>query len=172
MIKLDFDNDFHQMEYMPLTEITDKLIHIHYPQLRFRLNQIEDSLCSLNTSNKAAEKAILIKIRQELNSLIEKERLLIFPLLLILQKERRQTDCSPFKLAKKHYQSLISCMQGLKLMLHSDNCEQELMPVIIQQIDDFEKNVIQLQRTKEKNLFAPFKNCNNNCKIKPDDSHR
>ena len=165
MIKLAFDADFHQLEQMTIQEITDRIIHIHYPQLTVRLNLIEEQIMLQAINNNAVEKAALASIRQELNGMLAKEQMLLYPLLLILQKENRKSDCAPFKLVKKHYRALLSNLQNLRFQLLAITAAlPQLQPALIQ-IDELEDSIVHLQRAKEKHLFAPFKYCRNDCKI-------
>jgi hypothetical protein len=165
MIKQAFETDFHQLGHLTVREMTERIIQVHYPQLTVRLNRVEEQITRPGAWNNAEEKAILVRIRQELNGMLAKEQMLLFPLLLLLQKENRKSDCSPFKLVKKHYQSLLSCLQNLRFLLRADTTTYEQQQPVLAEIDELETCIMRLQRVKEKHLFAPFKDCNNNCKI-------
>jgi len=97
--------------------------------------------------------------------MLAKEQMLLYPLLLVLQKEGRKSDCSPFKLVKKHYQSLLSNLQNLRFQLLSDTTAFTQLQPVLAQVDELENSIIHLQRAKEKHLFAPLKFCRNDCKI-------
>ncbi len=168
MTKLASDNDLLLAEHLPVQEITERIIHFHYPLLISRLNHIEEYIASQNKTEAASWKDILIKLRQELNSMLAKEQMLLYPFLIILQQQNRKSDCSPFKLVKKHYQNLLSSIHHLKSMLRSDQTISQ-QQTILKQVSELEANIIQLQRIKEKQLFEPFRDCNQNCKITRDE---
>lgn len=172
MIKLAFENDFRQLNYLSVKDIRNKISTMHYPQLQLRLKLITEALEQEFRENAAAEKAILLKIGQELNSMINKEEQLLFPLLQVLEKEQRKSDCEPFKLAKKHYQSLLSGIQNLRCLLQADHIPFSTMEDILEQINGLEDNVVQLQKAKEKYLFNKYKNCNQSCKVVSDEQSK
>lgn len=166
MIKLAFDSDLHQLENVPLQEMMDNIIHFHYPLLTLQLTRIEENVSLLHSANKMAGKAILVKIRQELNGIIAKEQLLIFPLVTILHQKNNRTECSPFKLVKKHYRALLSAVTNLRFVLRSETIGYTAAQPVLDQVAEFENNVVQLQQVKEKRLFTPFKSCQHDCKAK------
>lgn len=146
---------------MPVQSMTEALLHIYYPRLSLRLHAVEESIGNKDTKDNASARTMLTMIRQELNSMISKEQQLLFPLLLILEQEQRQSDCAPFKLIKKHVQSLLIHTQSLKQHLSSDPDSAQAR----EQLSRFEMHMTRLQRAKEKYLFNRFKRCNANCKI-------
>lgn len=172
MIKLAFENDFRQLNYLSVKDVRNKISTTHYPQLQLRLKLIAEGLEQEFRKNAAAENAILLKIGQELNSMINKEEMLLFPLLLVLEKEQRKSDCEPFKLTKKHYQSLLSGIQSLRDLLQSDHIPFSTMEDTLEQINELESSVVQLQKAKEKYLFNKYKNCNKSCKVISDEQSK
>lgn len=146
---------------MPVQSMTEALLHIYYPRLSLRLHSAEESIGNKDTKDNAAARTLLTLIRQELNSMIGKEQQLLFPLLLILEREQRQSDCAPFKLVKKHVQSLLTHTQTLKHHLSSDPDSAQAQELL----GRFEVHMTRLQRAKEKYLFNRFKRCSATCKL-------
>lgn len=167
MIKLAFDNDFRQLNHLSVQESFEKIAAVYYPQLQIRLKLIGEIITQRTERNTAAEKAILLRINQEINSMKAKEQTLLLPLLIVLEKEGGKSDCAPFKLTKRHYHSLRSCFQTLTQLLIAGKTAYDTTQLIIEQVNDLEQEFVQLQRAKEKYLFNQFKNCDNSCKIQP-----
>jgi hypothetical protein len=165
MVKLTFDTNLSQLNGLPVQGCIDKILQVYYPQLILRIKLIAEALAYQTNGNMAAERAVLLKVQQELNGMMEKEKLLLFPLFLILDREQRTTGCEPFKLVKKHYQSLLSGIQHLKKMIESRMGGEANLHRIIEETAALEKGIIGLQRAKEKYLFFKFRSCDNQCKL-------
>lgn len=158
-----------KMERPDVHTFTAKLMESAYPQLFLVLNQIGYLLQNLRP---LFEKSLLISIHQKMNDelteIYRKEKQVLFPLLLQLEKERKTSDsCKPFKNVKYHYTYLVSTTQQFKTQLNQAIWEQKELKELHElkdQVQRFEEDLIKMQHNKEQNLFKKFRDCSGSCK--------
>ena len=99
-------------------------------------------------------------VYSEFEILQNKERLMLLPFLLELEKTNSKSEnCTTFKDVKKHFTSLISNLQLLKKLLISECQQSFVFNDLLQQVNAFESTLIEIQKTKDKYYFLKFKNC-------------
>lgn len=148
---------------------TEELIGHLYPLLFLNLNRIGYLLQDLQP---LPEKSLLLAIHQKMNEemteIYRKEKQVLFPMLLQLEKENKTSDsCKPFKNVKYHYTYLISTTQQFKTQLNQAIREQAALKELNELKDLaqlFEEDLISIQKNKEENLFKKFRDCNGGCK--------
>lgn len=144
-----------------------------YPLLFGQLNTLNESLAKLKQEpgNTLADTALL-KMNEELDELYRKEKLVLYPFLLQLEAEQKQSDCcKPFKNVKKHYTCLLATgTQLLGLLEPEGSVNPQPAKVSARQLlGNFIQMLIKVQLHKEKYLLARFRNCTGSCKSINDD---
>jgi iron-sulfur cluster repair protein YtfE (RIC family) len=162
-------DEIEKLEKHDVHTLTDKLMKSAYPQLFLVLNQIGYLIQDLKP---LLEKSLLLSIHQKMNGelteIYQKEKQILFPLLLQLEKEKKASDsCKPFKNVKYHYTYLVSTTQQFKTQLNQALWQQKELKEL-QELKDlvqrFEEELIKVQHNKEQNLFKKFRNCSGGCK--------
>lgn len=162
-------NDTEKPEQSDVQTFTEELIKNYYPQLFLILNRISYLLQDLQP---LSEKSLLLSIHQKMNEemteIYRKEKQVLFPLLLQLEKEHKVSDsCKPFKNVKYHYTYLVSTTQQFKTQLNQAIREQSVLKDLYEirdQVQLFEQELIKVQKNKEQNLFKKFRDCSGSCK--------
>lgn len=147
MIHLDFDRSTEQLVALPVSTFIARVMEVYYPQLLLQLHLIEDCLREHNDKYKSAELAILIKIRQEVDCIYQKEPRIVFPVLLRLEQQDQKTNHKLFQTGSTHYNSALSSIQRLKYLLHACNSGHALQ--ILDRVSDMENSFTLLQAAKE-----------------------
>jgi hypothetical protein len=168
MISLNAD-DTKKTEGPDVYIFTEDLMEHHYPHLFLNLNKIGYLLEDIKSLH---EKSLLLSIHQKMNEemteIYRKEKQVLFPLLLQLEKEHKTSDsCKPFKNVKYHYTYLISTTQQFKTQLNQAIREQSASKELHElkgQVQLFEEELISVQKDKEQNLFKKFRDCSGGCK--------
>lgn len=168
MISFNAD-DTEKLEESDVHTFTEELMEYYYPSLFLSLNKMGYLLHDLKP---LPEKNLLLSIHQKMNEemteIYRKEKQILFPLLLQLEKENKTSDsCKPFKNVKYHYTYLISTTQQFKTQLNQAIREQGTLQELYELKDLvqlFEEELISVQKNKEQNLFKKFRDCNGGCK--------
>ena len=101
------------------------------------------------------------KIFRETEALYQKEKLVLFPFIAgLLAEGKKSESCAPFKNVKLHYTALLTLLQTLRAQLAIISAEEKAAAGIVSCMDKFEKNLIELQKSKDEYLFKPLKSCN------------
>lgn len=147
MIHLDFDRSTEQLVALPVTAFIERVMQVYYPQLLLQLHLIEDLIREDNDKSKPAELAILVKIRQEVECIYQREPRVVFPVLFRLEQQSQKTSHKLFQTGSIHYNSALSSIQRLKCLLYT--CDSGHALQILDWISDMENSFILLQTAKE-----------------------
>ncbi|MCP9752986.1 hypothetical protein [Ferruginibacter sp. HRS2-29] len=157
-----------QLQQSHALKFMDDLVKEVYPMLFEQLYTIQSGLVLLDSSNKAIQVALSEKIGLEMDAIYSKEKLVLFPFIRTLHSRQQKSDsCKPFKNVKLHYSSMLALLIELKASLSTEEEEgNDALSInhVKQLLRSFEKQLIMLQVTKDKYLFAHFKSCQG-CKI-------
>ncbi|MFA6060119.1 MAG: hypothetical protein WC756_18090 [Taibaiella sp.] len=158
-----------KLEKSDVHTFTENLMESIYPRLFLNLNRIGYLLQDLkHVPGEDWLISIHQKMNDELTQIYRKEKQVLFPLLLQLEKEHKTSDsCKPFKNVKYHYTYLVSTTQQFKTHLNQAIREYEELKELYElkdQIQQFEEDLIKVQHNKEQNLFKKFRNCSGGCK--------
>lgn len=156
-----------QLQQSHALRFMDDLIKEVYPLLFEQLYTIQSKFVLLESSNKAIQVALSEKIGLEMDAIYSKEKLVLFPFIRTLYSRQQKSDsCKPFKNVKLHYSSMLSLLTELKASLAGEEESQtgSAISQVQQSLKSFEKQLVMLQITKDKYLFAHFRSCQG-CKI-------
>jgi len=145
--------------------LIDELLDDYYPPLFLLINQLH---FMLETAAPARTRDRLMPLQnrmsEEMEALYQKEKKVLFPLLLRLEADGDTSEnCQPFKNVKHHFTQLVSVIQQYKHALR-DTERPQLPDMDAEKILlELEQRLIQLQLHKERFLFKPFRSCSGNC---------
>jgi iron-sulfur cluster repair protein YtfE (RIC family) len=141
-------------------EMMDTLLNDLYPKIFSLWNEAEKKIRAMESFSNSALTTLAEKITQELSSLYIKERLILFPFLneLYLQNEKSKS-CTPFKKITTHHTALMHLCMEMEHMLKQNDSPEEVSAELINDCGFFMKDLLSLNRLKQKYLFAPFKSC-------------
>jgi len=154
MVPMTCNTGTDRLKHLTVADFNEQLTQVHYPEWLLQLHLIETGL------KETAELDIMAEIKQAFHSMLEKEKVHVFPALLLLEQQGKTTDCKLFKLASVHYSFALSAMQQLK----HRSCTESNTSYIPGQIKEMEKALIELQKAKEQYLFNRFKSCEGSCR--------
>lgn len=161
-----------QQKFQSAQEFMHAIIHTVYPELFGQLNSVIAEIQLLPADDNTLSLGPLAEdVCHQMDELHKMEKQTLFPFITILAEENRQTDsCKLFKNTKAHYTAMLKGIHQLKTALKK--CDEQdsnvmLIDDIRTSLEDFEKQHIFLQVTKDKYLFAQFKSCSG-CKSLPE----
>jgi|GEM_PF-1131904 len=145
-------------------EFTDMVIEVVYPMLFEHIYELMERIVLLNeTGQMEMMQSQLNLVTLALTAMRQKEKAELFPLILQLDLEQRQSGtCKPFKDTKTYYIKLLAFYQELKKSIDTyaqlENADDNL-ELISDSVYMLEKYIIGVQIMKEKHLFAKYKSC-------------
>ena len=152
-----------QLRVMPAIQFTETVISWVYPVLFGQVSRIGEYMLQLFPGNgERLCQSLLNKIYGELDDQYRKEKLVLFPFILQLQAENKLAEsCKPFKSVKTHYTSILVLLTEIKDNLRSGDVIPVTgsIPELVNLLQIFEKDLVAVHVTKDRYLFAPFRNC-------------
>ena len=145
-------------------EFTDMVIEVVYPMFFEHIGELRDRIRTMSRTNTLQTiQNQLDTVAYELGAMQQKEQTELFPLILQLDLEQRQSGtCKPFKDTKGYYVRLLASYQELKKSIAEycqiEKCDNDSC-LVSDSINLLEKYVIGVQIIKEKHLFAKYKSC-------------
>lgn len=156
-------SDMEQLQSFTVDRFMDQLSDVYYPCMLTKFRFLTKMLEETRIAGAETGMTLMQKVKQEFECILQKEEVLVFPVLKILEQESKTTDCKLFKLTKLNYTIALSAIQQLKELLSAYKQEHVLHLMI--RIKEMETDFIQLQKAKEKYLFSRFKSCKSSCKV-------
>jgi len=142
----------------------DILIEEKYPEIFKKLDKIRSEIRQLESEPDKRLEMLAEKIYDQIKTIYDKEKLVLFPYIHSLIKEKKKSEtCAVFKDVKQHYTAVIAALTEIKEFLLS-RTDKEQTQSVEKDILEFEKNIRVLQFAKDRYLFAQFKTCSG-CRI-------
>ncbi|MEO7532611.1 MAG: hypothetical protein ABIU30_02120 [Ferruginibacter sp.] len=157
-----YKTSLHQMA--SAQEFMHDVLNNVYPELFTQINSIVSAIELIQTDHSNSLLVPLAKkISNEMDGLYSMEKEVLFPFITTLAADNQKSEsCKLFKDTKVHYTAMLRYINELKICLticNSQDCSPAVLSAIKESVAVFEQQIIFLQVTKDKYLFAQFKSC-------------